>query len=351
MQIDDVVWRLSTILRKARSIKNYFARINHIPQETLALAATFLAEERDLLNATAVCQHWRATLLSFPRLWRNPGGSTSELEAYLERSRVVPIEVDLSSPQLAVSIIPHTSRLAALTVHVVDSPGFEEITEHLHDPIPTLRSLEICKLDPWHLLELTSGLDEGLFRHLNTLTSNTLLSFHGPRVFPHITELFLSMSASLRGPAIILLSGSGVSHPFDQAVACICWLEPEDQVALAVEGFIVILEVTTGRTLHTCFVGGSLRRIAFSARQHNLAILSVQEAEGRIGTMDTRTGSFLASPHTLHNVSSRLEKRGASSLCNERWQSLLLRSHDFIRLGTPPDPPRDNPFHGPPERW
>jgi hypothetical protein len=31
----------------------------------------------------------------------------------------------------------------------------------------------------------------------------------------------------------------------------ICWLEPEDQVALALKGAVVILEVTTGRTLHT----------------------------------------------------------------------------------------------------
>ena len=206
MQIDDAVWRLSTILRKARSIKNHFAPINKIPPETLALAATFLPTERDLIDATAVCQYWRATLLYFPRLWHNPGGFTSELEAYLERSKPIPIKVDLSSPRLAASIIPHTSRLAALTVHVMDSSGFEEITKHLHDPIPTLRSLEICIRDPLHLLELPPGLDEGLFRHLYALSSNTVLSFHGPQTFPHITQLFLSVTVRPNRAAIILLN-------------------------------------------------------------------------------------------------------------------------------------------------
>jgi len=131
-------------------------------------------------------------------------------------------------------------------------------------------------------------------------------------------------------------------HPFDQAVACICWLEPEDQVALAVEGFIVILEVTTGRTLHTCFVGGSLRRIAFSAHQHNLAILSVQEAEGTIGTMDIKTGSFLASPHTLHNASSLALKKGGQVVCATNDGNLLSYDpmisfdweHHLTHLGT-----------------
>ena len=207
IQIDDVVLRISTILRKAGSIKNYFAPINQIPQETLALAATFLAKERDLLNATAVCQHWRATLLSFPRLWHNPGGSTSELGAYLERSKSVPIEVNLSSPHLVVSIIPHTFRLAALSIYT-DFRGLREITEHLRDPIPTLRSLAI-RLMHFDLLsfQLLPGLGEGLFRHLDALSLNVIPSFHGPRTFPHITQLFLSgVSAYQREGAIAVLN-------------------------------------------------------------------------------------------------------------------------------------------------
>jgi hypothetical protein len=104
------------ILRKAKNIKNCFAPINQLPPETLALTATFFVKQRDLISATAVCRQWRTILLSFPRLWHNPGGSSSELEAYFERSKSIPIEVNLSSPHLVASITPHTSRLVTLTL-------------------------------------------------------------------------------------------------------------------------------------------------------------------------------------------------------------------------------------------
>ena len=89
-----------------------------------------------------------------------------------------------------------------------------------------------------------------------------------------------------------------------QAVVCICWLEPEDQVALALERSIVVLEVTTGRMLHTWDVGGSLRKIAFSVHQHRLAVLLVRGAEGKITTIDIRTGAVLESSYTPHDISS-----------------------------------------------
>jgi hypothetical protein len=131
VQIDDTVLKISAILRKARNIKNRLAPINQLPPETLALTATFLVKQRDLINATTVCQQWRTTLLSFPRLWHKAGGSASELEAYLERSGSVPIKVNLSSPHLFASITSHTSRLVALTMCVDDSSDFDRIATHL----------------------------------------------------------------------------------------------------------------------------------------------------------------------------------------------------------------------------
>ena len=143
-------------------------------------------------------------MLSFPRLWCNAGGSQSELEAYLERSKSVLIEVSLSSPQLAASIIPHTFRLVTLTVYMEKSSGLGEITEHLRGPIPTLRSLEIC--GQHYLLEFSSGLWEGLFRHLNTISFHTIPSFLGPQTFPHITELFLYPNTPFYGSVVTLLN-------------------------------------------------------------------------------------------------------------------------------------------------
>ena len=207
MQIDDTILKLSTILRKARSIKNCLAPVNKIPPETLAFTAAFLATERDLINATAVCQQWRTALLSFPRLWYNAGGSSSELEAYLERSKSVPLEVTLSSPQLVASIIPHTSRLVALTVSVGHSSSFDQIAEHLCDPIPTLRSLEIrTENHQLDTLDLPLGLHEGLFRHLKNLSLNAISSLRGSQTFPHITELSLCTSGNPYTPLTDLLN-------------------------------------------------------------------------------------------------------------------------------------------------
>jgi len=185
------------ILRKARIIKNCFAPVNQILPETLALTAAFLATERDLLiNVAAVCQQWWTALLSFPRLWHNAGGSSPELEAYLERSKSVPLEVTLSFPQLVASIIPNdTSRLVALTVSVGYSSSFNQIAERLCDPIPTLRSLEIrTENRKLCVLELSPGLREGLFRHLKSLSLNAISSLRGSQTFPHITELSLCTS-------------------------------------------------------------------------------------------------------------------------------------------------------------
>ena len=101
-------------------LKNSFVSTNKLPTETLVHIATFFATECDLVSATAVCQRWRTTLLSFAQLWCNPGGSSSEIQAYIERSGSMPIVINLSSSELAEFIAPHTSRLVGLTVRVDD---------------------------------------------------------------------------------------------------------------------------------------------------------------------------------------------------------------------------------------
>lgn len=205
-EIDDTILKISAVLRKARSIKNSFAPVNRIPPETFALTTTFLPKQRDVINATAVCRQWRATLLSFPQVWRKAGGSSSELEAYLQRSKSVPIEVNLSSPSLAASIVPHTSRLEKLTVCIDDLAGFGHITDQLRDPIPTLDTLTIlASNERLSTLMLPTGINEALFRHVKTLALYGISAIVNSPTFPHITELFLCTSRSPWGPTIGLL--------------------------------------------------------------------------------------------------------------------------------------------------
>jgi hypothetical protein len=182
------------------SLHNLLLPINQLPPETLALIATHLAKERELINATAVCQYWRMALLSFPRLWCNVGGSPAEIEAYLERSKSVPIDAHLYFPERDTKlIVPHTHRLAALTIRVRNPPHFSKCVESLRCPIPTLRSFRIDAEYGLHIrdLKLPSSILNGSFSHLKKLEIGVVSSFRGsPEAFPCVTELTLHTNAA-----------------------------------------------------------------------------------------------------------------------------------------------------------
>jgi len=166
----------------------------------VVLIATFFAKQRDLIHATAVCRRWRTTLLSSPRLWCNVGGSSSEIQAYMERSGSMPIVVNISSPGLAEFVAPHTSRLVGLALRVDKSKSsFKQIAEHLRHPIPTLHTLRISNGGPkLRAVEFALDVRNAFFIHSKNLELDGILSLRGPQVvpdsfkpFPHVTELAL----------------------------------------------------------------------------------------------------------------------------------------------------------------
>ena len=169
--------------------------INKIPPETLALIATFLNPGRQLIDATAVCQHWRATLLSSPRLWNRISCSTGDMfETYLKRSKSVPLKVQLhdTSLRLLESLTPHISRLSSLTLVRVSfgaSFDFEPLTHHLGNPIPTLNEFGIISQFGMDGLTLPSGVKNDHFLHVKKLRLVQVPFFRAPHVFPQVTEL------------------------------------------------------------------------------------------------------------------------------------------------------------------
>ena len=98
-------------------------------------------------------------------------------------------------------------------------------------------------------------------------------------------------------------SGCGDSRILRQPVVCLCWLDPEDQVALALGRTVAVLEMTTWRTLHTLAIDGDVRGITFSAKRHLLAIWSTFGIESTIVVINTQTGFVVASPPPLTHVS------------------------------------------------
>ena len=96
----------------------------------------------------------------------------------------------------------------------------------------------------------------------------------------------------------------GGSRFLGEPVICICWLEPEDQVALALKGTVVVLEITTGRTLHTFPIGESVRGVAFSAGKRRLAVWLASGIESTIVVINISLGLTLVSSHPLAHLSS-----------------------------------------------
>ena len=99
-------------------------------------------------------------------------------------------------------------------------------------------------------------------------------------------------------------SGHEGSHSLGQPAVCMCWLEPEDQVALAFEEFVIILDVTTGKTFNAFYSGERpVRGMIFSAGQRRLGILSTDRKMNTIAIVDIRTGRTLVSPPPLMHAS------------------------------------------------
>ena len=166
--------------------------INKIPPETLALIATFFESGRPLINATGVCQHWRATLLSSPRPWGRIIRPTRMMfETCLERSKSAPLEVELRSTSLDLLelLIHHVSRLSSLTLVKGDPSDFEQLARHLGNPIPTLIEFSIYAVPREDKLTIPSSTRHHHFLHVKRLRLEQVSSLRAPSVFPHVTEL------------------------------------------------------------------------------------------------------------------------------------------------------------------
>ena len=172
--------------------------INRLPTEIVVHTATCFGKGRDLVNATAICQRWRTILISSPQLWCNVGGSSLEIQTCLARSGFMPIVVNLSSPELAELIVPHTSRLVGLVLPAEGSrSNFRQISGHLRHPIPTLHTFRISTSTyQLHTVEFASDVRDAFFIHSKKLELEGVHSFRGPpgapdsfKPFPNVTEI------------------------------------------------------------------------------------------------------------------------------------------------------------------
>ena len=184
----------------ARYLQNSFVPVNRLPPEVLGLIPVSLHSKRDLINATAVCQYWRNALLSSPDLWCDVdcSGSRGPLREHmfrecLERSRMVPLNVRLTSVRYLPDIAPHLARFSALEVELAVPEQLGKIAAHFSHPAPILRRLSISAVASWDQagLSIPSGLFGGDFASLRSLRIRGFSALKMPQHFPRLTRFDL----------------------------------------------------------------------------------------------------------------------------------------------------------------
>jgi len=179
----------------ARYLQNSFVPVNRLPPEVLGLIPSSLLSKCDLINATAVCRHWRNTLLSSPDLWCDIdcSGSRGPLRDHmfrecLGRSGTVPLNIRLTSVRYLPDIAPHLARFSALDIVVVVPEQLEKIASHFSQPAPILQRFNISGSAPWAQvgISIPPGLFGGDYTSLRTLR---LMGFSFLKLPHHLPQL------------------------------------------------------------------------------------------------------------------------------------------------------------------
>ncbi|KAF9793160.1 hypothetical protein BJ322DRAFT_105104 [Thelephora terrestris] len=176
-------------------LKNSFAPVNRLPPEVLGLIPSSFHSKRDLINATAVCRHWRNALLSTPDLWCavDCSGAYTPLREHmfrecLERSRSVPLNVRLTSVRHLPNIAPHLPRFASLEIQLAVREQLEKIAAHFSQPAPLLQHLTISAAAT--MAQGTLSLSPALFGgELVALRTLRLAGFSALKTHPHFPRL------------------------------------------------------------------------------------------------------------------------------------------------------------------
>jgi WD40 repeat protein len=132
------------------------------------------------------------------------------------------------------------------------------------------------------------------------------------------------------------------SRSWDNRVVHMCWLEPEDHVALGFRKTVVVLEMTTGRALHIFSVGPGIGLraipvgervggIAYSAGQYRLAVCLTSRTESRIVVLDIRTGLVSVSFPLTDLVSFTFSGNGGRVVCASGTNDLRFFDTTILR--------------------
>ena len=205
--------RLISISTSVRQLKNSFAPVNRLPPEVLALVPTFRESERDLISATAVRTYWRRTLVSTPTLWNkiicseweDPRIIAPRVQAYLERSGSIPIDVQIHARAFQ-PLSSHTERFSSLRMLLDYPSGLDEIAQHFSKPTPILETISLHLRD-WNQRTrvLPSTFFKAVLSSVRTLTLCGAILPPGPCRLSRLTKFTLKTRSGTGVLSITLL--------------------------------------------------------------------------------------------------------------------------------------------------
>ena len=74
----------STALADLREWRNSFVPINRFPLEVLSLIPNHLSGEKNVINVSSVCRHWRRTFVQYAVLWSKLNLSLRRTELFVK---------------------------------------------------------------------------------------------------------------------------------------------------------------------------------------------------------------------------------------------------------------------------
>jgi len=261
---------------RLRSLINSFSPINRLPPEVFATVLTHRWPGRNLISATHVCRHWRATLLSFASLWAEIHCAGEEQAFFfLERAKAVPLHIYLrphfSRTTLRTFIASHADRIEMLIAHSMIAIDTTALCRDLSNPAPKLKTLVIAphSASRKHLPTIFKGdlpelrrftIERAIFNLTQFRTPNlTHLSLkytpHGEPVMADLLEfleqtpLLESLTMVVAGP---LSSDAGSHDDLDRVVHLPCLNQLELVGRSVRSGIISHLSLPAGVDITLC---------------------------------------------------------------------------------------------------
>ena len=190
----------STALADLREWRNSFVPINRFPLEVLSLIPNHLSGEKNVINVSSVCRHWRRTFVQHAVLWSKLNLSLRRTELFvktrLERAKGSALHLTLARmnrPNILALLAPHAQQFGSLDFIFDCWSHVRKFSEVASGPLPLLHTLKIHttedddSLDPQPTIHPSLPLFNGAVNLKIFFLRTEVLPFLGHFTFPNLT--------------------------------------------------------------------------------------------------------------------------------------------------------------------